>query len=489
MSLRPPPPRKADPVLLRDLVTAASGRGLLDAPTAVGDLDVDVLAITHDSRQVVDGTLFCCVPGAAFDGHDFAAGAVEAGATALLCERRLPVDVPQLVVPSVRRAMGPLAAALFGVPSDALGTIGVTGTNGKTTVVHLIAAIAAAAGRTCGVIGTLTGARTTPEAPELQAQLAAMRDAGGDLVAMEVSSHALDLHRVDGTRFRVAIFTNLSQDHLDHHRTMEAYFAAKARLFGPDLCDLAVINLDVPHGRLLADTARVPFVGYSLDDVEDLRITADGSSFRWHGRDVHVPLPGRFNVANALAAATAAEAIGLPLDAVVAGLASADHVDGRFERIDRGQPFLAAVDYAHTPDGLRELLGAARELTAGRVILVFGAGGDRDPGMRPQMGEAAGELADVVLLTTDNPRGEDPAAIISAVQRGIDASTDLRIEPDRAAAIALAVAEAGPGDVVLVAGKGHETVQIVGDVITPFDDRTVLRDALAAAGWTGGPAT
>ena len=488
MSPGPPPLRKADPVLLRELVTAATGRGSLDALEGIGDLDVDVRSITHDSRQVVAGTLFCCVPGAAFDGHDFAAGAVEAGAAALLCERRLGLGVPELVVPSVRRAMGPVAAALLGFPSDSLRLVGITGTNGKTTIAHLIAAIASAAGTSCGVIGTLTGARTTPEAPELQAQLAAMRDAGGDLVAMEVSSHALDLHRVDGTRFRVAVFTNLSQDHLDHHGTMEAYFAAKARLFGADLCDLAVLNLDTPHGRLLADTAAVPFVGYSLDDVEGLEVSAGGSRFRWRDRDVEVRLPGRFNVANALAAATAAEALGLPLDAIVEGLASAALVDGRFERIDQGQPFLAAVDYAHTPDGLRQLLGAARELTAGRVIVVFGAGGDRDHGKRPQMGEAAGELADVVVLTTDNPRGEDPAAIIDAVQHGIDTPTDLRIEPDRAAAIALAVAEAQSGDVVLVAGKGHETTQVVGDVVTPFDDRLVLRDALAAAGWTGGSA-
>ena len=488
MSPGPPPLRKADPVLLRELVTAATGRGSLDALEGIGDLDVDVRSITHDSREVVAGTLFCCVPGAAFDGHDFAAGAVEAGAAALLCERRLGLGVPELVVPSVRRAMGPVAAALLGFPSDSLRLVGITGTNGKTTIAHLIAAIASAAGTSCGVIGTLTGARTTPEAPELQAQLAAMRDAGGDLVAMEVSSHALDLHRVDGTRFRVAVFTNLSQDHLDHHGTMEAYFAAKARLFGADLCDLAVLNLDTPHGRLLADTAAVPFVGYSLDDVEGLEVSAGGSRFRWRDRDVEVRLPGRFNVANALAAATAAEALGLPLDAIVEGLASAALVDGRFERIDQGQPFLAAVDYAHTPDGLRQLLGAARELTAGRVIVVFGAGGDRDHGKRPQMGEAAGELADVVVLTTDNPRGEDPAAIIDAVQHGIDTPTDLRIEPDRAAAIALAVAEAQSGDVVLVAGKGHETTQVVGDVVTPFDDRLVLRDALAAAGWTGGSA-
>ncbi len=488
MSPGPPPLRKADPVQLRELVTAATGRGSLDALDGSGDLNVEVASITHDSRQVGPGTLFCCVPGAAFDGHDFAPGAVEAGATALLCERRLDLDVPQLLVPSVREAMGPVGAALYGFPSDALRLVGITGTNGKTTIAHLVAAIASAAGVSCGVIGTLTGARTTPEAPELQAQLAARRDAGDDLVAMEVSSHALDLHRVDGTRFRVAVFTNLSQDHLDHHGTMEAYFAAKARLFGPDLCDLAVLNLDTPHGRLLAETTTVPVVGYSLDDVGGLEVSAEGSRFRWRGREVHVRLPGRFNVANALAAATAAEAVGLPLDAIVAGLASAVLVDGRFERIDQGQPFLAAVDYAHTPDGLRQLLAAARELTSSRVIVVFGAGGDRDHGKRPQMGEAAGELADLVVLTTDNPRGEDPAAIIDAVQHGITTPTDLRIEPDRAAAIALAVAEARPGDVVLVAGKGHETTQTVGDAVTPFDDRLVLRDALAAAGWTGGSA-
>jgi UDP-N-acetylmuramoyl-L-alanyl-D-glutamate--2,6-diaminopimelate ligase len=486
MSPAPPPLRKAEPVLLRELVTAATGRGSLDALDGVGDLEVEVRAITHDSRQVAPGTLFCCVPGARVDGHVFAEGAVAAGATALLCERHLDLDVAQLLVPDARAAMGPVAAALLGFPSDDLRLVGITGTNGKTTVAHLVAAIAGAAATPCGVIGTLTGARTTPEAPELQRQLAELRDGGGDLVAMEVSSHALDLHRVDGTRFRVAVFTNLSQDHLDHHRSMEAYFAAKARLFGADLCDVAVLNLDSPEGRKLEASAEVPVVGYSLADVEDLRITADGSRFRWHGHDLHVRLPGRFNVSNALAAATAAEVLGLPAAAIVEGIAAAGVVEGRFERIDRGQPFLAAVDYAHTPDGLRQLLHAARELTDGRVVLVFGAGGDRDPGKRPQMGEAAGELADLVILTTDNPRGEDPAAIIGAVKQGIPVSTDLRIEPDRGAAIALAVAAAEPGDVVLVAGKGHETTQTVGDVVTPFDDRLVLGDALAAAGWTEG---
>ena len=489
MSPAPPPLRKAERVQLRELITVAADRGSIGALQGVGDLDVEVQSITHDSRQVEPGTLYCCVPGGRFDGRDFAAGAIEAGATALLCERRLDIAVPQLVVPSVRAAMGPLAAALFGVPSDSLRLVGITGTNGKTTVAHLLAAIATEAGFSCGVIGTLTGTRTTPEAPELQAQLAAMRDAGRDLVAMEVSSHALDLRRVDGTRFRVAVFTNLSQDHLDYHGTMEAYFAAKARLFTPELCDLAVLNLDSTHGRLLADTAAVPVVGYSLDDAEGLEITAGGSRFSWHGADIEVALPGRFNVANALAAASAAEALGLPIEAIAAGLASAATVDGRFERIDQGQPFLAAVDYAHTPDGLRQLLQAARELAEGRVIVVFGAGGDRDQSKRPQMGQAAGELADLVVLTTDNPRGEDPAAIIDAVHDGIEDPKDLRIEPDRAAAIALAVRAAKAGDVVLIAGKGHETTQIVGDVTTEFDDRVVLRDALTAAGWTADAGT
>lgn len=471
---------------LAGLVTAVEGRGLLGALEVVGSQDVSVTSITHDSRQVQLGSIYCCVPGAVHDGHDFAAAAVEAGAAALLCERRLDLGVPELIVPSVREAMGPLSSALLGFPSDVLQVVGITGTNGKTTIAHLLAAIAGAAGRSAGVIGTLTGARTTPEAPELQAQLAAMVEAGRELVAMEVSSHALDLHRVDGTRFRVAAFTNLSQDHLDHHLTMEAYFAAKARLFRPEFCDLAVLNLDSPHGRLLADTTTVPVVGFSLDDAVDLVLTADGSRFTWRGTPIELALPGRFNVSNALGAATIAHELGFAADAIAAGLASSGVVDGRFERIDQGQPYLAAVDYAHTPDGLRQLLGAARELASGRVIVVFGAGGDRDQAKRPQMGEAAGELADLVILTTDNPRGEDPAAIISAVQRGITDPTDLRIEPDRAAAIALAVAEARPGDVLLVAGKGHETTQIVGAEVTAFDDRVVLRGALAAAGFSGG---
>jgi UDP-N-acetylmuramoyl-L-alanyl-D-glutamate--2,6-diaminopimelate ligase len=464
------------------LEVLAAARGLMgDATTRVlGDAEVEVLAVTHDSRQVRPGTLYCCVPGTRFDGHDFAARAVDAGAVALLCERPLDLDVPQVVVGSVRQAMGPVAAASLGVPSAALDVIGITGTNGKTTTAGLVASILGAAGRTCGVIGTLTGARTTPEGPDLQRTFATLAGEGADAVAVEVSSHALDLHRVDGTRFRIAVFTNLSQDHLDFHGTMEAYFAAKARLFRPELSDLAVLNRDDVHGRLLADTATIDVVTFSLEDVTELVLGPEGSTFRWQGLDLRVPLPGRFNASNALAAATVARELGVDGEAIVAGLASAGVVAGRFERIDEGQPFLAAVDYAHTPDGLRQLLGSARELTEGRVIVVFGAGGDRDPAKRPLMGAAAAELADLVVLTTDNPRSEDPAAIMASVERGMEHPTDLRIEPDRAAAIALAVREAGPGDVVLVAGKGHETTQIIGDVVTPFDDRDVLRAALRA---------
>jgi UDP-N-acetylmuramoyl-L-alanyl-D-glutamate--2,6-diaminopimelate ligase len=303
---------------------------------------------------------------------------------------------------------------------------------------------------------------------------------GRQAVAMEVSSHALDAHRVDGTRFRVAVFTNLSQDHLDHHGTMEAYFAAKARLFTAGLSELAVLNRDDVHGRLLADTISIDQLTYGIDDVEDLDLAAHGSRFRWRGQLMELALPGRFNVSNALAAATAAAALGVGPQAVARGLGAARVVAGRFERIDEGQPFLAAVDYAHTPDGLRKLLETARELVDGRVIVVFGAGGDRDPSKRGPMGAAAAELADVVVLTTDNPRSEDPAAIMAAVERGMDHPTDLRIEPDRAAAIAAAVAEAEPGDAVLVAGKGHEQTQVVAGVATPFDDRLALRSALAA---------
>ena len=468
-------------MILRHLVEAVADRPPFRELVLTGDPQVELTRAVHDSRAVTPGSLFCCVPGTAHDGHDHAPAAVSAGAAALLCERPLDLGVPELRVPSVRHAMGPVAAELAGRPSDDLAVVGVTGTNGKTTTIHLLGSVLEAAGLRCGLIGTLTGARTTPEAPELQERLRDLRDDGCQAVAMEVSSHALDLHRVDGTRFRVAVFTNLSRDHLDYHGDMRTYFQAKARLFDPELCDVAVLNLDDSHGRLLSDAAQVPSVGFELADAEDLELGVSGSRFRWRGAQVHLVLAGRFNVANALAAATAAAELGATPDQVAAGLAAAGPVPGRFERIDVGQPFLAAVDYAHTPDGLQQLLLTARELAGpGRVIVAFGAGGDRDGSKRPDMGEVAARLADVVIVTTDNPRHEDPAAIISQVQDGMADARDLRIEPDRRVAIALAVGAARPGDVVLVAGKGHETTQTIGDVVHPFDDREVVREALVA---------
>ena len=484
MSRSPSPLRQADTVLLDDLIGAVKDRpglrGLVTTGISADDpTSVEVTRADHDSRAVTPGSLFCCVPGQSHDGHDYAAEAVAAGAVALLVERPLNLGVVELRVASAREAMGPLAAALAGSPSTALDVVGVTGTNGKTTVIHLLASILNHANISCGLIGTLSGTRTTPEAPELQDKLAAFVAEGTAVVAMEVSSHALDLHRVDGTRFRVAVFTNLSRDHLDHHGDMSRYFHAKARLFEPALCDLAILNLDDPHGRLLFDAAQVPALGYQMSDAEGLVVSAAGSRFRWRGALVELPLAGRFNVSNALAAATVAEHFGVTAEQVAAGLAVVPVIPGRFESIDEGQDFLAVVDFAHTPDGLEHLLTSAREIAGqGRVLVVVGAGGNRDRTKRSAMGEVVARLADVVVLTTDNPRDEDPAAIMGHVQHGMEDPRDLLVEPDRRLAIVRAVAASRPGDVLLVAGKGHETTQIVGDVETPFDDREVLRQAL-----------
>ena len=467
---------------LRELLAAA---GLADAPV-VGEADPVVAAVEMDSRRVTPRTLFACVPGGRSDGHDHAGAAVAGGAVALVVERRLDVAVPQVVVASTRAVLGPLAAVVAGQPSASMTVVGVTGTNGKTTTVGLLAAIFTAHGWPTGTIGTLTQARTTPEAPELQRRLAELRDQGHAAVAMEVSSHALDQHRVDATHFAAGVLTNVTQDHLDYHGTMQDYFDAKARLFEPGRCGVAVVHRDDPWGRRLLDRLAggpTPVETFGLDDAEGLTMTTAGSRFAWRGTEVALPLAGRFNVANALAAATTAAALGVGVDAVAVGLGGAGPVRGRFERVDAGQPFAVVVDYAHTPDGLVAALAAARELATGRTVVVFGAGGDRDRAKRPLMGAAAAEGADVVVVTSDNPRSEDPAAIIEAVVAGIPAGREVRVEPDRRAAIALALADAAAGDVVVVAGKGHEQGQDLGDRVEPFDDATEVRVALAALGW------
>jgi UDP-N-acetylmuramoyl-L-alanyl-D-glutamate--2,6-diaminopimelate ligase len=455
----------------------------LDVLAVEGDAAVEVTAVTHDSRAVVPGTLFCCVPGERADGHDFAPEAVERGAVALLCARPLGLGVPEVRVADVRAAMGPAAAAVHGHPSGAMAVVGVTGTNGKTTTTWLLRAVLEAAAWPTGLIGTLSGSRTTPEAPDLQTRLAELRDEGKRAVAMEVSSHALALHRVDGTRFAVAVFTNLGRDHLDFHESLEDYFAAKARLFAPELAGRAVVGLDDAHGRLLRDAARIPMVGYSLAEVEDLELGPRSSTGRWRGHPFVVPLGGAFNVRNALAAATAALELGVDEATIVAGLAAAPPVPGRFEAVALEAPFTAVVDYAHTPDALEALLAAARSVTrGGRLLVVFGCGGDRDRTKRPAMGEVAARLADVVVVTSDNPRSEDPTAIAAAVREGAAGPASVTTELDRRAAIATALAEARPGDVVVVAGKGHETTQDAGGSAVPFDDVAVVAEEWARIG-------
>jgi UDP-N-acetylmuramoyl-L-alanyl-D-glutamate--2,6-diaminopimelate ligase len=442
-------------------------------------VSTEVLAVTHDSRAVVPGALFCCLPGERDDGHDFAGAAVDAGAAALLCERPLDVAVTQVIVADARAAMAPIAAAFHGHPSRALAVAGVTGTNGKTTTTHLLAAALEAGGRATEVIGTLSGTRTTPESPELQHRLASARDGGKAAAAMEVSSHALVLHRVDATWFSVVVFTNLSQDHLDFHGDMESYFQAKATLFDPARAAVGVVNADDPYGRRLLDAARLPTRPFTMADAVGADLGPTGSSFRFEGEPVRLQLGGAFNVANALAAGTAARALDVAPDAIAEGLSSVVAVPGRYESVDAGQPFAVIVDYAHTPAGLEQLISSVRaSIGDGRVIVVFGCGGDRDREKRPRMGEVATRLADRTVLTSDNPRREDPRAIIADVEAGVVHRDRLIVEPDRRSAIALALAEAGPGDAVVIAGKGHETTQVSGELVVPFDDRVVAREAI-----------
>ncbi len=456
---------------------------------------VAISGLCYRSSDARPGSLFFCIPGAAADGHDFAAAAVEAGATALVVERWLAVEAAQVLVPSVRRAMGPISSAFFGRPAERLTMVGVTGTNGKTTTTFLLEAVFRMAGLTPGLIGT-TGVRidgehvpfprTTPEAPDLQRVLADMVEAGVDAAAMEVSSHGLHQHRVDAIRYRIAIFTNLTQDHLDYHASMEEYFEAKSRLFTPQMCDQAVVNLDAPEGlRLLRPD--VPAITYGLGpeaDVRatDVRATREGIVFRVGDLEVRSSLRGLFNVENCLATIAAARALGIADPVAARGIEGVGGVPGRVEAVEAGQDFLVMVDYAHTPDSVENVLRAARPLTAGRLIVVFGCGGDRDRAKRPLMGRAATSLADLTVITSDNPRSEAPLAIIREIEVGArEGGGSFVVEPDRRIAIRLAVSEARPGDVVVVAGKGHETYQELADRTIAFDDREVVAEEIRAA--------
>ncbi|MFL5846453.1 MAG: UDP-N-acetylmuramoyl-L-alanyl-D-glutamate--2,6-diaminopimelate ligase [Solirubrobacteraceae bacterium] len=450
---------------------------------------VPIAHLAHDTREVRDGTLFFCVPGFTRDGHDLAGEAIERGAVALVVERPLDAGVPEVVVPSVRAAMAPAAAAFHGDPTRALPTAGITGTNGKTTTAFLLRGILEAAGRQTGLLGTVTSwvggeqrptVRTTPEALELQATFAAMLAGGDKACAMEVSSHALALHRADAIHWAVAVFTNLTQDHLDFHADMEDYFLAKRRLFeaGPETM---VINLEDPYGaRLFAEFPDATTVGFGEEAevrAENLEGDASGTSFTVDGHEHRVALPGRFNVLNALCAVAAARALGLDDATVARALGEVGPVPGRFEPVDEGQGFSVIVDYSHTPDSLDNALRAARDLAGGRVYCVFGAGGDRDRAKRPLMGRVAAELADVAIVTSDNPRSEDPQAIVDEILAGMEGHGEPVL--DRRDAIIHAVRLAEGGDVVLIAGKGHEQGQeLANGEKVPFDDVSVAREAL-----------
>ena len=458
----------------------------------VGDGSVGVEELVFDSRKVEPGSLFFCVVGEKVDGHEFGPRAVEDGAVALVVERELTeLDVAQVVVPDSRAAMAPLAARFHGDPTAELKVVGVTGTNGKTTTAFLVQEILKAAEFPCGLLGTVKQivggvekevVRTTPEAIELQATFRAMLDGGDEACAMEVSSHALSLHRADAIHFEVAVFTNLTQDHLDFHADMEDYFLAKRKLFqmGPKT---AIVNVDDPYGRRLAEefecvtfSAEGAPADYSAREVS---FDAGGARFRVGDTELRTGMPGHFNVANALGAFAAAEAMGVGPEIAAAGLARAARVPGRFEPIDEGQGFSVLVDYAHTPDSLENVLRAARRLTDGRLIAVFGAGGDRDRDKRPKMGRAGAQQADFVLITSDNPRSEDPQAIVLEVKSGAEGGAQVEVEVDRRKAIAQALAYAKDGDTVVIAGKGHEQGQEFEDGRKiPFDDREVAREEL-----------
>jgi UDP-N-acetylmuramoyl-L-alanyl-D-glutamate--2,6-diaminopimelate ligase len=475
----------------------------------IGDANTEVTGIQSDSRQVAAGDLFICVRGLVVDGHRFAAKAVELGASALVVEEELPLQVPMLVVKDSRLAMAVISNHFYGYPSREMKVIGVTGTNGKTTSTYIIEKILSDQGFRTGLMGTVQmkiggevfpTENTTQESLELQRNFRRMRDVNTEYCLMEVSSHALDLGRVKSTHFRTALFTNLTQDHLDYHKTMEEYRSAKGLLFSrlgnelaqeKDSRSYAVLNADDPASAYYAKAAAVEVLTYGIDNpadvrAENIRITAKGTGFKlvtFAGEiDVQLKLVGKFNVYNALGAVAVSLLEGVSLEQIKASLENMPPVEGRMETVDEGQEYLVLVDYAHTPDGLENALACVKEVAEGRVITVFGCGGDRDRTKRPKMGRIAARYSDFVFVTSDNPRSEEPEAILRDIEPGI---TDTGLEKnryvmivDRRTAIQKAIEMASPKDVVLIAGKGHETYQLIKGAVLHFDDREEARDAL-----------
>jgi len=471
-----------------------------------GDAQIMVSGITHDSRKVVQGDIYVCIPGFKTDGHDFAEVAVQAGAYALVVERYLDLDIPQMKVKDSRQAAGYLAAAFYDYPSRRLELVGVTGTNGKTTVIHLVEKIVQLGGKKTGLIGTLgsrinqltfPGIHTTPESTEIQRLLNDMVAAGVETVVMEVSSHALALGRVNGCVYRSGIFTNLSQDHLDYHQNMQEYLEAKSLLFAGMAEDkqrqYAIINADDASYEYLKQRAACKVVTYGINSnadfkAENIKLSARGVEFnaRYHGLVAKVccNTPGKFSVYNALAAFAWGISAGYSLETVIKALDEIKGVPGRFASIRLGQPFLVIVDYAHTPDGLENVLSTAKEITAGKLITVFGCGGDRDRKKRPLMGEASGRLSDYFIVTSDNPRTEEPHRIIEDILPGIG-TVNYKVIEDRHEAILHACSVALPGDTIVIAGKGHEDYQIIGNEKIHFDDKEQVEMALRGMGYVG----
>ncbi len=494
-------PSTSTPTTLRDLASWLGTSALMHTD---GDLEVSITGISLSTQRIQPGDLYAALPGARAHGATFAAEAMVAGAVGVLTDtdgaRLLPQGAPALIVDQPRRVLGRLAARIYGEPATAMRMIGVTGTQGKTTTTRLLDDGLRAAGIRGAVIGTV-GTRvagadiktslTTPEAPDLHGLFALMRERGVEACAMEVSSHALVLGRVDGVVFDVATFLNLGRDHLDFHPDLDSYFAAKASLFTPERARVGLTNVDDEFGRRLLEHATIPMQTFSIHGAAewravDIDLAGDGTAFTVLGPEgirvpARVPVPGEFNVSNALAAIASAAIAGLDVDRVATGIGQGAGVPGRLEQVDAGQDFVLVVDYAHKPDAVEAVLATLRPLTEGQVIVVLGAGGDRDPGKRPIMGEIAARLADVLIITDDNPRTEDPAEIRAAMLTGTtDGAAEVVVIGDRRAAIVEAVCRAEPGDVVLVAGKGHETGQEIDGEIHPFDDRIVAAEAVAA---------
>jgi UDP-N-acetylmuramoyl-L-alanyl-D-glutamate--2,6-diaminopimelate ligase len=459
--------------------------------------DLNIEALEYDSRKVKQGSLFCCIVGTFSDGHAYAQKAVDAGAAGLLVERELTIDVPQVIVPNTRIAMAEMAAELYGHPERELRLVGITGTNGKTTSTYMIKAIAERAGMKAGLIGTIRNMvgkrvidteRTTPESVDLYRLLREMRDEGVEIVAMEVSSHSLDQHRVHGLTFEVGEFTNLTQDHLDYHKTFENYLAAKKKLFLQS--KHGVFNIDDPHAAAMMEGLTLPVTTFGIRERADIcaseiDITTRGVQFdiRYPGGKtrINVPIPGLFTVFNAMGVAAVALALNIPMEYIKSGLEDMHSVSGRLEPLPTGDlGFSVFVDYAHTPDALENVLKTVRGFAKSRVITVFGCGGDRDRAKRPIMGEIAGRYSDRLVVTSDNPRSEDPFTIIDAIEEGVKKSgcAYVKIE-QRREAIRYALQNAQESDVIVIAGKGHETYQEINGVKHHFDDKETVMELLA----------